>query len=146
MIHRFRIATTQATTIHQRATTKHKIIQGKNLTMGCCPHEKSHPFRNLNFPNSFPRESGRSCISNLMIKRPSIKLPTAIKILTKPVTPSTPRNSGLDEMKKGKGSRQLPIIEIHYEILNFHTLSLSPTGGLITSEIQAFLLAEHKNN
>ena len=38
-----------------------------------------------------------------MIKKPSIKLPTAIRIPTKPVTPSTPRNSGLDEKKKGKG-------------------------------------------
>ena len=46
-----------------------------------------------------------------MIKRPSIKLPTAIKIPTKSVTPSTPWNSGLDEMKKGVRSRQLPIIE-----------------------------------
>ena len=79
--------------------------------MGCCPHKKSHPFMNLNFPNSLPRENGRSYISNLMIKGPSIKLPTAIKIPTKSVTPSTPRNSDLDEMKKRVGSRQLPIIK-----------------------------------
>ena len=79
--------------------------------MSCCPHKKSHPFRNLNFPNTLPRESGMSYITNLMIKRLTTKLPTAIKIPTKPVTPSTPRNSGLDEMKKGVGSRQLPIIE-----------------------------------
>ena len=46
-----------------------------------------------------------------MIKGPNIKLPTAIKIPTKSVTPSTPRNSGLDEMKKGVGIRQLSIIE-----------------------------------
>ena len=37
--------------------------------MGCSPHKKSHPFRNLNFPNSFPREGGRICISNLTIDR-----------------------------------------------------------------------------
>ena len=95
----------------QRVTTKHKVIQDKNPTMSCCPREKSHPFKNLNFPNSFPRESGRSCISNLMIKGPSIKLHTAINIPTKFVTPF-PRNSGLDEMKKGVGNRQLPIIEV----------------------------------
>ena len=85
--------------IRQRATMKHKVIQGKNLTISCCPREKSHPFRNLGFPNALPRESGRSCILNLMIKRPNIELPTFIKIPTKPVTPSTSRNSGLDEMK-----------------------------------------------
>ena len=80
---------------------KHKVIQGKNLAMSCCPREKSHPFRNLSFLDAFPRESGRSCISNLMIKRLNIELPTSIKIPTKPVTPSTPRDTGLDEMKKG---------------------------------------------
>ena len=80
--------------------------------MGCYPHKKSHPFRDLNFPNSFPRESGRSCIPNLMIKGPSIKLPIAIKIPTKSVTPSIPRKTGLDEIKKGVGSRQLPFIKV----------------------------------
>ena len=78
---------------------KHKLIQGKKLTMSCYPREKSHPFRNLSFPNALSRESGRSSILNLMIKRPNIELPISIKIPTKPVTPSTLRDSGLDEMK-----------------------------------------------
>ena len=52
-----------------------------------------------------------------MIERPSIKFPTAIKIPTKLVTPSTPRDSGLNEMKKGVGSRQLPIIEFPLKFL-----------------------------
>ena len=50
--------------------------------MGYYSHKKNYLFRNLNFPNSLPGKSGRSCISNLMIKVPSIKLPTAIKIPT----------------------------------------------------------------
>ena len=54
--------------------------------MSCCPRKECHPFRNLNFPNALPRESRRSCISNLMIKRPNIKLPTSIKTPTKPIT------------------------------------------------------------
>ena len=59
--------------------------------MSYCPHKENHLFRNFKFPNALPRESGRSCISNLMIKRPNIKFPASIKTPTKTITPSTPR-------------------------------------------------------
>ena len=83
--------------------------------MSCCPHKESNLFRNLNLPNTLPREGGGSCITNLMIERSCIKLPITIKIPTKPVTPSTPRDSGLDEMKKDPHSH-LKIFFIIYSL------------------------------
>ena len=111
VIHKFLITATQTTTICQSAATEHKIIQSKDLTMSCCPYKECHPSRNLYFPNSLPRESRKSYISNLMIKRLNIKLPTSIKTPKKFVTTSTSRNSSLNEVKKGIGSRQLPIVK-----------------------------------
>ena len=55
---------------------------------------------------------------NLMIERLSIKLPTTIKIPTKPVTPSTPRDSGLDEMKKGVGNTSNVMQPARYDFSN----------------------------
>ena len=68
-------------------------------------------FRNLCFPYAFPRERSKSCISNLKVERLNIKPPTSIKTPRKIVTTSTPRNSRLNEVKEGIGSRQLPIIK-----------------------------------
>ena len=83
---------------------KYKIIQSKNLTMNYFSHKESHHFRNLYFPNALPRENRRSTISNLMIKRLSVKLPTSIeastKTLTKTITTTSPRNPRLDQVKK----------------------------------------------
>ena len=95
VIHRFLITATHTTTIDQSSASEHKIIQSKDLTMSCCSHKECHPFRNL----YFPRERSKRCISNLMIKRPNIKLPTSIKTPRKFVATSTPRNSRLDELK-----------------------------------------------
>ena len=111
VIRRFLITVTHTTTIYQSSASEHKIIQRKDLTMSCCPHKECHPFRNLYFPNAFSRERSKSCISNLNIKRLNIKLPTSIKTPREFVTTSTPRNSSLNAMKKGIGSRQLPIIK-----------------------------------
>ena len=108
VIHRFLITTTHTTTISQNAATEHKIIQSKDLTMSCCLHKECHPFRNFYFPNALPRESRKSYISNLIIKRPNIKLPTSIKTPKKFVTTFTPRNTSMNEVKKGIGSSQLP--------------------------------------
>ena len=105
VIHIFLITATQTTTICQSAATEHKIIQSKDLAMSCYPHKECHPFWNLHFPNALPRESRKSYISNLMIERPNIKLPTSIESPTKSVTTSTPKNKSLNEMKKGVGSR-----------------------------------------
>ncbi|KAM4078334.1 hypothetical protein ACB094_09G029200 [Castanea mollissima] len=88
--------------ICQGATTEHKIIQSENLAIGCSAHKKCHHFKNIYFPNALPREIRRSNILNLMIKRPSVKLPTSIKAPTKTVTSTTPRNLRLDQVKKEK--------------------------------------------
>ena len=111
VIHRFLITATHTTTICQSAATEHKIIQSKGLAMSCRPRKECHLFRNLYFPNALPRESRKSYISNLTIKRLNIKLPTSIKTPKNSVTISTPRNSSLNEVKKGIRSRQLPIIK-----------------------------------
>ena len=68
-------------------------------------HIKNATLWNLYFPNALPRESRKSYISNLMIERLNVKLPTSIESPTKSVTTSTPRNSSLNEVKKGVGSR-----------------------------------------
>ena len=40
--------------------------------MSCYPHEESHPFRNLNFPNTLPRETrDRSTLDLIVIGHPS---------------------------------------------------------------------------
>ena len=115
MVHRFLITTTHTTTICQNAAMEHKIIQSKDSTMSCCPHKECHPSRNFYFPNALPRESRKSYISNLIIKRPNIKLPTSVKTPKMSVTTFTPRNSSLNEVKKGIGSSQLPIIKFPIE-------------------------------
>ena len=52
MIHNFLIPLTHTTSIHQNAPLKYKIIQCKDLPMNCCQHKKSHPLRDLSFPNT----------------------------------------------------------------------------------------------
>ena len=94
MIHRFLIAATHTTPIHQRETPKHEI---KDPTMNCCPQKESHPFRNLNFPNTLryinisyylskknfpntlPRKTGSRSTLNLIVIGLNIKLTILIK-------------------------------------------------------------------
>ena len=49
--------------------------------------------------------------ARFIIKRPNIELSTTIKAPKKYVTTFTPRNLSLNEMKKGIGRSQLPIIK-----------------------------------
>ena len=79
MIHRFPITTTHITPICQQTTTNHEIIQSKNLAMSYYPQKEHHPFRNLYFPNTFPREGRVGKIPNQIVKGPGIKLTIAIK-------------------------------------------------------------------
>ena len=74
MIHRLLIIASHTAPIHQRETLEHQIIQGKYPTMSCSPHEESHPFRNLDFPNTLPREAKDRSTPNLIVKGPNIKL------------------------------------------------------------------------
>ena len=100
MIHKFLIAAAHTTPIHQRETPEHQIIQGKYPTMSCCPHKKSHPFRNLNFPNTLPRETRDRSTLDLIVIRPNIKLAIPIKTPMGTVTPNTPRNPRSNEIKE----------------------------------------------
>ena len=72
--------------------------------MSCCPHEKRHPFRNLNLPNILPRETRDRTTLDLIIIGPNIKLAIPIKTPMGTVTPNTPRNSSLNEIEEREGS------------------------------------------
>lgn len=81
MIHQFPITTTHMTPICQQITANHEIIQSKNLAMSCYPQKERHPFRNLYFLNTFPREGRVGKIPNQIVKGQGIKLTIAIKAL-----------------------------------------------------------------
>ena len=74
MVHKFLITAAHTAPIHQRETLEHQIIQGKYPTMSCGPHEESHHFWNLDFPNPLPREARERGTSDLIIKGLNIEL------------------------------------------------------------------------
>ena len=79
MVHRFCRTAAHTAPIRQREVPKHQIIQGKNPTMGCSPHEEIHPLRNLDFPNLLPWEARKRYTPDLIIERSSVKLTIPIK-------------------------------------------------------------------
>ena len=104
MIHEFLIIAAHTTSICQRETSEHQIIQGKYSIMSCCPHEEIHPFRNLNFPNTLSRETRDRSTLDLIVIGPNIKLTISIKTPMGTITPNTPRNPRLNESKEREGS------------------------------------------
>ena len=104
MIHSFLILMAHTTPIRQNAPPKHKIIQYKDLSINSCPHKKCHPFRDLSFPNTLPRKNGYSCTPNGIIIGLGIKLAIPFETLMRSVTPTTPRDPRLNELKERVGS------------------------------------------
>ena len=104
MIHSFLITMAHTTLIHQNAPLKHKIIQCKDLPMNHYPHKKCHPLRNLNFPNTLPQKIGGRCTPNVIVIGPSIKLAILIETPMRSVTPNTPRDLRLNELKERKAA------------------------------------------
>ena len=113
MIHRFLIAATRTTPIRQRETPKYEIIHGKDLTMNYRLQKESHPFRNLNFPNTLPRKTRSRSTLNLIVIGPNIKLTILIKAPVGTVTPNTPRNLRLNKIKEREGSFEF-LIDLTY--------------------------------
>jgi len=72
--------------------------------MSCSPHEESHPFRNVDFPNPLPREARERDTPDLIIKEPNIKLTIPIKTPMGIITPNASRNPRLNEILEGEGS------------------------------------------
>ena len=103
-IHSFLITMAHTTPIHQNASPKPKIIQCKDLPMNRCPHKKCHHLRNLNFPNTLPRKIGGRCTPNVIVIGPSIKLAIPIETPMRSVTPNTPRDPKLNELKERDSS------------------------------------------
>ena len=103
-IYRFLVRAAYTTPICQRETPKHKIIKGKNPTINCCLQKENHPFRNLNFPNTLPRKTGDRSTPNLIVIGPNIKLTIPIKAPMGTISPNTPRNPRLNEVKEKEGS------------------------------------------
>ena len=93
-----------SSTFRQRETPEHQIIQGKYPTMSCYPLDESHPFRSLNFPNTLPRETRDRSTLDLIVIGPNIKLTIPIKTPMGTITPNTPKNLRLNEIKEREGS------------------------------------------
>ena len=79
-------------------------IQGKNLPMNCYPQKECHLLRNLNFPNTVPRKIGDRTTPNLIVIGPNVKLAIPIEMPIGNITPNTPRNPRLNELKEREGS------------------------------------------
>ena len=103
MVHRFLVTAAHTSLIRQRETPEHQIIQGKYLTMTCSPHEKSHPFRNLGFPNPLPREARERGALDLIIKGLNIELTIPIKTPMGTITPNASWNPRLNEIQEREG-------------------------------------------
>ena len=104
MIHSFLILMAHTTPIHQNAPPKHKIIQYKDLHMNHCPHKKCHPFWDLSFPNTLPLKIGGNYTPNVIIIGSGIKLAILVETPMRSVTPTTPRDLRLIELKEKEGS------------------------------------------
>ena len=104
MIHSFLITMAHTTLIHQNAPLKYKIIQCKDLPMNHYPHKKCHPLRNLNFPNTLPWKIGGSYTPLVMVMGLGIKLAIPVETPMRSVTPTTPRDPRLNELKEREGS------------------------------------------
>ena len=104
MVNRFLITTAYTTPIRQKETLEHQIIKGKYPTMSCSPHEESHPFRNVDFPNLLPRETRERGTIDLIIKGPNFKLTIPIKTPMGTITPNASQNPRLNEILEGEGS------------------------------------------
>ena len=98
--------------------------------MNCCPREESHLFRNLNFPNTLPRETRDRTTSDLIVIGLNIKLTIPIKIPMGSITPNTPRNPRLNEIKEREGG-WIPSCESSYKISNSKTYHFHPPDGTI---------------
>ena len=112
MIHSFLILMAHTTPIHQNAPPKHKIIQCKDLPMNRYPHKKCHPPRDLIFPNTLPWETGSSYTPNDIVIGPGVKLAIPFETPIRRVTPTTPRNPRLNELKEREGSPSFPFMKI----------------------------------
>ena len=104
MVHRFLVTAAHTIPIRQRETPGYQIIQGKYLTVSCGPHEKSHPFRNLGFPNPLPREARERGTPDLIIKGLNIELTIPIKTPMGTITPNASWNPRLSEIEERDGS------------------------------------------
>ena len=104
MIHNFLIPMAHTTPIHQNAPPKHKIIQCKDLPMNRCPYKKCHPLRDLSFPNTLPWKIGGSHTPHVIVIGPGIKLAIPVETPMRSVTPTTPRDPRLNELKEREGS------------------------------------------
>ena len=100
MIHSFLIPMAHTTPIHQNVPPKHKIIQSKDLPMNCCPHKKSHPPRDLSFPNTLSRKIGSSCTPNDIVIGSGIKPAIPFETPMRSVIPTHPRDPRLNELKE----------------------------------------------
>ena len=103
VVHSFLISMAHTTPIHQNAPPKHKIIQCKDLPMNRCPQKKSHPFRDLSFPNTLPRKVGGSFTPHVMVIGPGIKLAIPVETPMRSITPTTPRDPRLNKLKEREG-------------------------------------------
>ena len=72
--------------------------------MNCCPQKKCHILRNLNFPNTLPLKIGGNYTPNVIIIGPGIKLAILVETPMRSVTPTTPRDPRLNELKEREGS------------------------------------------